>query len=545
MATKKLILNKTVQLSKYVNGSSFGSDDAYLAAGTIRFDADRDRRILMWVGGGIPATWWSGIGVISGLRLWMRGTNTGVERLDRSTATRHKVRRLGAIPSQGLNAVWGDESYDTANEGELITPLLGDVKGKWISFAIEPMALWHAPVALSGKTSQKNQAVFGFVIARDDDNFAANPGLSSSAVGNGEYFSEQQDAAYAPYVELTYDANLPPRAPIVSSPVTLEGDVPQLVARSDGTSVTVVWKQDDPNPGDRTKTRQHNIHRADGTFLKSVVLPGGTNTTGASDVITGLPARSILSVGTKTEDAASAWGPFTVLAEHRFKTAWLPGKPSSVYVQTTPSRPRFYATQVSNDPGDFIRKARIVVDYFPATGLEINVLDAEFDVGGTSNRLDYPSNLELDPAKQYRAQITLYNRDLYPSPASNYYYWTPNQESGPALMIPMDRGVKLLSRTGPLVIGSLLNFDKLRIWLYRDGLLFLDSGVLNVSGTLSGGYYRVTYLIPSDQVAWGEAGLEYEAAIRPVGNADMDPVSPKRPIQINALPDAPFGTVTA
>lgn len=551
MATKRLQLSKTILLTKEQGGASLGAGaEDVLAAGMLH-GTHRARRFVMWVPGGIPADWWDDVGGVSDGRIWLRGTNEGKERVDLSTSTRHRVRRLLAVPSggEGSNtsvttaapATWDDVSHTAADNGELTTPNLGDVRNKLISFSVLGIAIWHAPTSISGKASQKAQATFGFVVARYDDTFSANPWTSDwpephgniQFDHNGEYWGEDKSASYEPYFELTYDSNRAPDAPTVTSPVTQDGSTPQIVASADGKTVPVTWVFNDPDTGDRATRVQHNIHDVLGNYLRQIgidvdVARGASRT----DTLTGFAARTEYQIAPKTRDSALAWSPFTLpLTDHKVKTAYLPGvplNPSPGATVTDGAGFHILGSINSQDSGDFVTGWEGEFYKDTSSGSIAMWTPGMQSIGGTSTRSDvtYGGTPYL-AGETARWRHRHRNRDGVVSPSwSPWSYTKVGVASGPTAMSPTSRETKINSLTGPLTIGDAVAFTTSHWRLYRGDQVIHDSTLQAHASTTSRQVTILAGLVqPGELLAW-------EAVTSGAW-------SPRYPIRFNADPYAP------
>lgn len=363
------------------------------------------------------------------------------------------------------------------------------------------------------------------------------------------YYSEfaSQDSANKPYIVAKFDDNAAPTAPTVSTLRTQSDGSPAIEGSALGTTAVVAWAQNDTDAGDTTSKRQHQVYAdaatdgTPGTAIKDTTFPPtgtGTSTSG-SDTLTGLPARTIMRERSRTADAGGKWGPYTGLADGRFQTAYKPGvptNPSPAPGGTISDGAAFHigGSISSPDSGDYITGWEGEFYKDTSSGSVPMWTPGAQTIGGVSTRSDitYVGTAYLVGEIVRRRQRHA-NRDGVWGDWSSWYYSTVSAQTGPTALSPADRTTKLLARSGPLTIADAAAFTSYQWRLYRAGALIYDSQATGIGSTSS---TQVT--IPTGVASWGD-DLEWEASVR--GEA----FSQKLPIYINALPDAPVGTVSA
>lgn len=166
-----------------------------------------------------------------------------------------------------------------------------------------------------------------------------------------EFYSRDSGAGYKPYLEITYDSNIAPTAPVSMSP-TNDALVNTLAPTLTGTRA-------DPDAGDYVTAFQMLVYADDATSLiwdSGVVAQSGTSSV-FSKVYAGAPlnGNTFYRWMARTRDKGSAWGPYS--AQQRFKLNTPPNPPDVTLTQSpiydiTTLTPTFNITHRDNDVGD-------------------------------------------------------------------------------------------------------------------------------------------------------------------------------------------------
>lgn len=204
-----------------------------------------------------------------------------------------------------------------------------------------------------------------------------------------------------------------------------------------------------------------------------------------------LPQRTWLRYRVRCMDQEGAWGAWSTVDDHRFRTN---AKPSiTTLTASTDSRvPDFSGTLVDPDPGSYITAAEVEVYYTPPGGSTVTLMaTGKQAVGGTSTRatIGYSSTVlpQLEYGQKYRWKMRLWDADDSPSDWSSDQYVTPLESVGPTAMVPRDLGTKLNSLTPRLTVGHNLTFDGYAVELYTAneavGTALVSSGTVSTSTT--------------------------------------------------------------
>ncbi|CAN5611296.1 hypothetical protein BH23CHL8_BH23CHL8_18830 [soil metagenome] len=512
--------------------------------------------VMRWGGnaqGGavLPAggSFWSGVRKLVKAQLWLRTTDNE-QHVAKGANPDITVRRVTASwniqPGNGegnWSAGYPTKTPPASTGTGAVTKQHGNGGGKWRAVDITDIVGATAPstVLLPDGTPGTGATEHGVLIR------STSPGGTAATI---EYVSPLAETWLGPYIELTYLDNLPPLAPVITSPVTQSGGGPGPPASTNADRLTVVGTAAEQDTGQAVPTQQVQVHAdsatdetpsvppiQDVTFTGlqndfSVTLPGGV-----------LVPRRDYRHRVRSRDAGGDWGPWTSLADGRFRPSYQPGVPAAPYF--TPygtSGNLIYASLVSPNPADYVTAHETeVYEDPPAAGRITKWASGEQSIGGTSQRAEVAyGGSQLLIGRTYRWYMRLANSDGVWSPFTAWQFVTPVEVVGPDALSPRDTSVKQTSRTPTLTVGNSAAFDAHQVRLYSEtGELLHDSGLRTHSSSTS-----QPFVVPLGLLEWGDEP-RWEAAVRLTGAGDLGPFSPRYPFRINHLPGVPGITLEA
>lgn len=444
-----------------------------------------------------------------------------------------------AVSLSSSNAVTWANQPGTTTTGMTTSATLSTLNGNWQYIDVTAIVRAWAPSGVEGGGGKPN---YGFALHSYDE---------GSTSRTTEFYS--RESAYDPLLIIEYESNTTPGAPTDLSPAIESGGAGGIALLSHPSSTVALARfsgtRSDPDPGDYVTGVQIQIFADAATDA----VPGSALIDRTFTAFTGQPVTfgldvdvHALTVGTnyrwraRTRDKGLAWGPWSPLADSRFRVNTAPAAPFNPAVDTTTITPTFYGSLVDPDAGAAIGEVRIVV-YEDTPAGTIQKWDSGFVAsGGTRFAITYGgSPLEVGTKYRWASQI----RDNLGSegPLGSFMTWTPADVTGPSNMTPRSVETKQDSLTPNLTIGHSAAFDayELEVARYPDGSSILwDVPVTTHASTTS---KVVAYA--GTALTWGRT-YYWRAKIR-VGGTTWSEWSPWYPFYVNALPDAPVGAITA
>lgn len=348
-------------------------------------------------------------------------------------------------------------------------------------------------------------------------------------------------SAYRPYIEIVYEDDTPPNAPIVTAPE--EGD-PAVIASTGANALTVSFLFSDPDAADSCQLVELEVYGdgatdgAPGTRIATSgpVAPTPLGSLNAHSVTaTGLTARTNQRYRLRTYDGQQ-WGPWTSLADGRVFPAYTIGAPVASAMQSTPDSPIVAGSLNSPDGNDYITgwEGEFYRDT-PAGSVSLWA-PGMTDIGGTSTRSEVPyAGAQLLDGDVVRWRHRHRNRDAVIGAWSSWMTQRITVLVGPDAMSPTSVTTKLQTRTPTLTIAHSSPFTGYEWRLYRSGVLIHGEG-----GGVFAPATSKQVVVPEGKLNWGDGGdlapVEWEAAIELEGTSGIGPFSPRYPIRINALP---------
>jgi hypothetical protein len=473
--------------------------------------------------------------------LWMR-TSSADTHLVKGSSPSITIRRVtstwSATASGTSEGTWSSGYVVTAQPtstatGELVKAIPND-DAKWRSFDVTAIVGAWMPVSvvLPSGSPGGAQPDYGLLVRATDE----------TVVTSAQEFNSSGTDTARPYLEVEYEESAPPRAPIISSPITGDGGAAGLSASTSGRQLVVTGTADDPDPGQVVPVQQVQVYgdaATDGaltTVIQNVTFTGLRNAFTLTLPAT-LISRATYRHRVRSGDGSTAWGPWTSLANGRFSPVPQPGIPNAPYfVPYGTSGNDIYASLVSGDSADYITASDIEVYEDPASGGAIlKWASGEQSIGGTSTRAEVSyGGSQLLVGRIYRWRIRLRNRDSVWSPWTAWQFVTIVEVTGPDSLSPQSTATKQLTRTPTLTVAHSANFDAHQVRIYAaTGELIHDSGLVAHASDTS-----VDYVVPSGLLEWGSEPT-WEAAVRLTGAGELGPFSPRFPFRINSLPATP------
>lgn len=388
---------------------------------------------------------------------------------------------------------------------------------------------------------------------------AANHGLYLKATADGSepdrfeiYGMRAGSVGERPYIEVTYTANHPPYAPIVSSPAP--GGNPTVLVSPHADTLVVNAYLSDVDPGawmSYMELEAYGDGATDGApggrlgynFLGAYALgPGHYQGWLTRPATMSCAPRTPFRYRVRMADNEGDWGAWTGLADGRVQMAYEVRAPRQMYMDPLTERPdgtgpHMYGTLDSNDPGDYISAVEIEVYRDTISGSFALWAPGARGIGGTSTRVDIEyDGASLVNGETIRWRMRMANRDGVVGLWGESYtaVYTP---VGPDNLSPQNTSTKLTTRTPALTIAHSANFTGYRWQLYKSDQLIYDSQETACSSTSS-----VVVYPPAGLLAWGDGGeerpLTWKAQIRLATLSVYGYWSPAYGIRINALPDA-------
>lgn len=426
-----------------------------------------------------------------------------------------------------------------------ITNLVGD---------IAPTTVEVPLVGGGGYEPGRNGGTFrGVVILADDE---------SNTNRYHEYLSGNAGSTYDPYIELTYEDNLAPTAPIDLEPT---GDAVVLATSvattgrptgADGSTtvqprgtVTFQGTFQDPDAGDTLDGAYLEVYEDDGVTL---AIGGEWTTSGDGDPVgvvwnvamPGVPTGRFLKWRGRNYDqdfAEGAWSPL-----QRFWANGAPGAPISLSVNTDSLTPTFRGT-ISDPDGGTMGAAWVQVRD-PST-LE-NLWDSGWmsQVPGTVRFVETYSTsatgLQFGVPVQWRAKVQ--DDQGQEGPYTAWQSLTPVEVLGPSNMTPRDTNTKVDTLTPSLSIAHLAAFDfyELEVYDNPDGI---GTPLWDVPLTSMASATSKVVVYAGAPLAWGRT-YWWRARIRNTSTLVYAPETSITeailyPFYVNSLPAAPVLTV--
>ena len=367
-----------------------------------------------------------------------------------------------------------------------------------------------------------------------------------------EFVSRQ--GTYAPQLVITAEVNRAPFAPSrLSPPPTTSGDPPVLSLSRIDTKVTGRFRaaRADPDAGDYMTALRIQIYpesasdTVPGTRLighERSSIPGGLAIYEEDVDLSTLTPGTVYRWRSQTADRFGVWGPWTPLADARFRPNTVPGAPSNLAEDRGDTTPTLFGSLVDADPGAALSAVEIEVVQDTPTGTLVRWASGWQATSGTRFAIAYAGQeLSFDQTYRWRARV----QDQFGSIGawSGWRSFTLVDATGPSNMTPRTVETKQASLTPTLTIGHSAAFDQYELEVAADenGVDILwDKGVTGMTSTTShpvpygngGGSKPLT----RGDVFW------WRAKVR-VGGTTWTEWSPWYPFYIDAAPLGPVGSV--
>lgn len=510
------------------------------------------------------------------------GRTTGEVHVRIGGSPRLTARRLSARFTQGTGGEgdwietggqthWGQQSEAGS---AVASPLLPTGSDKEVRFSLLALGLAWAPATVSNSNAAVNSTdpstpPGAFRLASMDE---------SSTARTTELATIRATAAYQrPRLVMTWDDNYAPLAPTVVDPdPTSDGPataddtgIDAFMESTSGTDLVVLFGFVDPDPADRLGGMVVQVYDefatddgdggATGSLIASVVVESLSETNGATVTSTGtngwsvrkagvLGARTAYRLRVRTSDDEGVWGPWSLLADGYFETAYKPGASLNPVMGTGPDSRTIASTLNSQDPSDALSavEVRAWIANGDATTTYLDGLGKQDINGGTRSSITW--NLPLPAGTVVNWQDRHFNRDGVAGDWSAVRTQTIRDQTGPTTMSPADASTKLLTRTPQFTIGNTSAFDAYRYRIYRSGAVIHDSGLITMASGTTATPTVPAVLSTGATLNWGDGQsgeMGWDAAIRPTGNVSLDAYSPILPFRVDALPSTALSVVSA
>lgn len=366
------------------------------------------------------------------------------------------------------------------------------------------------------------------------------------------------NAAYHPTFRIYYDPKVPPGVPRVLSPVP--GGDPTVVGSATARALTVEFAASmaEGDTADRVELEVYadgatatetdpGTQPVSGTRIAytGAIAPTPTGALNTFRVATTLPVSAIrqeVLYRVRVRSQKGAWSRWTVLADGRIQTAYIPGVPINPRMTVDPQDPVISATLNSpNDLADGVTGFRGTFLRHNSDGTTTNLwpnlseIAIAYVAGTTRASVDW-GGIGLNDGDVVSWTVSLANRDGVWSPYTAEQTTTMHTLVGPTF-VPADSATKLTSRTGPVVINDTVEFDAYRFRLYRNDIFIYGSPI-----TSSGPDDTASITLPSGYLNWGDT-FGIEAETRPTSTTEFGPTSPRAYLYIDTLPSTSL-TVT-
>lgn len=405
---------------------------------------------------------------------------------------------------------------------------------------------------------------------------SADPTSSSRST---EFYGMRAGAANRPYIEVEYDDNEPPRAPLAEtlSPLT-ETDAsapgyPYRTVETTGPLLVVHMELDDPDlpipdprplvlpPGsaktDHITRWDIEVYQADatdatadaGTAVRFAKATGSVSGTVTREVDPSMALdEDLMNVGVQWRgrlyDKRGEQGPWCPLQKVRLNRP--PKSPTAVFADPGSQDPTVTGVLLDDDAGSLLAATQSVRTTWsyrdPATGL-VTVKESRWHdtAGGTAFSVATSPGLDWD--REYRLFVQVRDQFGSVSPAEGepgampYTLVTPRQVLGPDDMTPRSTATRLLTRTPTLTIGHSVAFDQHELLAYetvdeRGEPTGAPSWTVPVTSNTSG--LTVAKVWAGAARAWGQT-FWWMARVHITGGA-WTPWSRAYPVYIDAMP---------
>lgn len=510
------------------------------------------------------------------------GRTTTEVHLNIGGAPRLNARRLSSKFTQGTGneGDWietgGQTHYGEQQEAgsAVASSILATGQDKDVRFSLLALGLAWAPATVANSNAAVNSTdpstpVGAFRLASTDE---------SSSARSTELYSIRAPQAYLrPRLVMTFDDNYAPRAPVVVDPDPTQAGpasaddtgIDAFMESTSGKDLIVLFGFVDPDPADRLGGLIVNVYDqfatddgdggATGTLIAYIVAETLGETGGATITSTGtngwkvtkagvLAARTPYRIRVRTSDDEGFWGPWSLLADGWFQTAYKPRASLNPVMGSGPDSRVIASTMNSQDPADALTavEIRAWIANGDATTTFLDGLGKQDINGGTRSSVTW--NLPLPAGTVVNWQDRHFNRDGIAGDWSAVRTQTIQDQTGPTTMSPADASTKLLSRTPTFTIGNSTAFDAYRYRIYRSGAVIHDSGLITMASGTTATPTVPASLSTGATLNWGDGQngeMGWDAAVRPTGNTVLDPYSPILPFRVDALPSTALSVVNA
>lgn len=479
----------------------------------------------------------------------LRVKNSGQITAHRGATPRMLIRRLTEGFSEGTSAAlsvsnavnWANQPNSTTT-GQIDTGTLPTPDGTWAFIDITTLFGYFLPASILRADGSAGGGLtnYGLSLRSFDE---------TSTARTDEFYSDDYvTTGFRPQLVLTFATNTPPDAPTLTKPIA-DTDGNAGLAPVSGGTFTVSGSRNDADTGDYIKGVEVSIYSdattndvSPGTAIanRQFVISGSPTSFSVAMPTTGLTIGTTYRAKVRTQDKDGAWGAWSLLATSRFTPDTLPGAPSNLSQDSNTQTPNFYGSLVDPDSGATLSEVRIVVEQATTTGGTVQKWDSGWTAtGGTRFAIAYGGST-LDFGTQYRWYAQVRDNVGGQSPVSATVTWTPLALTGPDAMTPITVETKQNSLTPTLHVGNGGAFTNHRIEVSKFG----DGTGLLWQPALGSAYASTT----GKDVTYAGAALTtgrifYWRAQVLVGGVTWSEWSPWYPFYINAIPDAPVGTV--